>query len=116
MDGACFGPSCAGLKTQAMATANKCAVKKTVNEDTDGCESLFLLKYVYVLHADLGAVGLDKLPGTGEWGNWGQELRMRGEIWLETVIDVGMVWCGGWDQYGCRDVRFLCCLCVQVAF
>jgi hypothetical protein len=45
MDGACFGATCTGLKTQAMATANKCVVPKTVNEDTDGW--------------------LDKLPGTG---------------------------------------------------
>jgi hypothetical protein len=40
MDGGCFGPSCAGLKTQAFTEANKCKVKDLVQEDigTDGCK------------------------------------------------------------------------------
>ena len=38
MDGGCFGPSCAGLKTQAYADANKCKVADYINEEKDGCE------------------------------------------------------------------------------
>ncbi|CAK7199469.1 hypothetical protein SEUCBS139899_002149 [Sporothrix eucalyptigena] len=37
MDGGCFGAAtCNGVKTQTAATANKCAVKDTVAEDTNG--------------------------------------------------------------------------------
>ncbi|KEZ39143.1 hypothetical protein SAPIO_CDS10542 [Scedosporium apiospermum] len=36
MDGACFGPTCAGLKTQAYADANKCRVQDYINEEKDG--------------------------------------------------------------------------------
>jgi len=40
MDGGCFGPSCAGLKTQPFTEANKCQVKDLVQEDvgSDGCK------------------------------------------------------------------------------
>ncbi|KAF2733835.1 hypothetical protein EJ04DRAFT_604147 [Polyplosphaeria fusca] len=36
MDQSCFGATCKGLKTQTFTDANKCAIKKTVNEDVDG--------------------------------------------------------------------------------
>ncbi|TVY81377.1 hypothetical protein LSUE1_G007180 [Lachnellula suecica] len=36
MDNACFGATCKGLTTQTTATANKCSVPKTVNENEDG--------------------------------------------------------------------------------
>jgi hypothetical protein len=38
MDSSCFGATCTGLKTQTYTEANKCAIKRTVNEDVDGCE------------------------------------------------------------------------------
>lgn len=39
MDGGCFGAAtCNGVQIQASAAANKCAVKDTVLEDTNGCE------------------------------------------------------------------------------
>jgi hypothetical protein len=34
----CMGASCAGMKTQSIEAARKCAVKTTVNEDVDGCK------------------------------------------------------------------------------
>jgi hypothetical protein len=34
----CFSATCGGLKTQDIGTANKCVIKKTVQEDTEGCE------------------------------------------------------------------------------
>jgi hypothetical protein len=40
MDSSCFGATCTGLKTQTYTEANKCAIKRTVNEDVDGCEYL----------------------------------------------------------------------------
>jgi hypothetical protein len=39
MDASCFGATCAPLKTQTFAEANKCAIKSSVNEPVDGCES-----------------------------------------------------------------------------
>lgn len=64
MDGACFGPTCAGLKTQAMATANKCSVPKAVNENTEGCKFVnfeeFVLRIRLMICRD----------GCSSW-NWG---------------------------------------------
>jgi hypothetical protein len=39
MDASCFGATCAPLKTQTFNEANKCAIKNSVNEPVDGCES-----------------------------------------------------------------------------
>lgn len=36
----CMGAKCASLKTQAVDAGTKCSVKRTVDEDHDGCEIL----------------------------------------------------------------------------
>jgi hypothetical protein len=36
--GGCMGASCAGLKTQSITDAKKCAVKQVVQENHDGCK------------------------------------------------------------------------------
>lgn len=36
----CFYDGCGSITKQPMATANKCKIPTTVNEDTEGCKSL----------------------------------------------------------------------------
>ncbi|KAK0622077.1 hypothetical protein B0T17DRAFT_494747 [Bombardia bombarda] len=44
MDGGCFAAECEGVKTQSFSEANRCAVEKRVDEDTDGCKcSVFVI-------------------------------------------------------------------------
>lgn len=63
MDGSCFGPTCTGLKNQAMADANKCTVAKVVNENEEGCE-LFQHASVSFTRSDKH-IGITSLPGEG---------------------------------------------------
>jgi hypothetical protein len=34
----CFSANCGGLGGQDISVANKCQIKKTVKEDTEGCK------------------------------------------------------------------------------
>ena len=59
----CFAADCGGLKGQDISAANKCDIKKTVQEDYDSCEfCTFCFCYVF-LHVGLMSIGLTQLPG-----------------------------------------------------
>lgn len=40
-DNGCFSATCGNQKSQDIASATKCQIKKTVKEEVDGCESNF---------------------------------------------------------------------------
>ena len=44
MDGRCVGATCLDLKVQSFNDANKCAVDKKVDEDTEGCKCCILTR------------------------------------------------------------------------
>ena len=43
----CFYDGCGSITKQAMSTANKCTIKETVREQTDGCEFLFSVAFLF---------------------------------------------------------------------
>lgn len=51
-DNGCFSATCGGLKSQDITIAKKCTIKKTVNEEVDGCKLNGFAVFYTRAHAD----------------------------------------------------------------